>query len=167
MEKQFAGSEFSIGRRVEVYAHSLMATRIEHSRLIGTGTVIGWGTESRLVTDEDLGHSQDLVGQDTVMFVELDDGRVWHACPANVRFLQPQHRLERRVMVSRPGRFRSGEAIFRGFGNDFEESEGGVGNYSTAIVEWPDGSLDNVPVERARFLDTQTPDHVAATETGA
>jgi hypothetical protein len=48
-----------------------------------------------------------------------------------------------------------GEADFHQFGCDFEEFEGGPGNYTTAIVEWPDGSMANVPVGFIRFLDHQ------------
>jgi hypothetical protein len=46
-----------------------------------------------------------------------------------------------------------GEALFHAFGVDFEELENGIGSYSTAIIEWPDGSLGNVPVEHIRFLE--------------
>lgn len=35
----------------------------------------------------------------------------------------------------------------------FNDGHNGPGNYSTAIVEWPDGSVENVPVERIRFID--------------
>ena len=45
-----------------------------------------------------------------------------------------------------------GEALFHQFGVGYEEFEAGTGNYSTAIVEWPDGKVDNVPVEHIRFL---------------
>ncbi len=44
-----------------------------------------------------------------------------------------------------------GQAIFHQFGIDFEECETGVGNYSTAIVELPDGSVKNIPVENVAF----------------
>ena len=49
--------------------------------------------------------------------------------------------------------FDIGEAVFHGFGCDFEEFESGPGNFSTAIVEWPDGRLENVPVHRVRFVN--------------
>lgn len=35
---------------------------------------------------------------------------------------------------------------------------GGPGNFSTAIVEWPDGKVENVPVENVRFLDAHVLD---------
>jgi hypothetical protein len=46
-----------------------------------------------------------------------------------------------------------GNGIFHGFGVDFEEFEAGPGNYSTAIVELPDGSIKNVHVEMIVFND--------------
>lgn len=46
-----------------------------------------------------------------------------------------------------------GEAIFHQFGVDFEEFESGAGNYSTAIVEWPDGNVENIRVDSIRFLN--------------
>lgn len=46
-----------------------------------------------------------------------------------------------------------GEAVFHQFGCNYEELENGPGNYTTAIVEWPDGTIGNVPVEHVRFLD--------------
>jgi len=46
-----------------------------------------------------------------------------------------------------------GEAVFHQFGCNFEEFESGAGNFSTAIVEWPDGRVENVPAQNIRFLD--------------
>ena len=46
-----------------------------------------------------------------------------------------------------------GEAIFHVFGTNYEQFENGAGIFSTAIVEWPDGTMSNVPVEHVRFLD--------------
>ncbi|MDO8463754.1 MAG: hypothetical protein Q7S46_00660 [Gallionella sp.] len=45
-----------------------------------------------------------------------------------------------------------GEAIFHSFGVDYEEFETGAGNYSAAIVEWPDGRVDMVRADRIKFL---------------
>ena len=45
-----------------------------------------------------------------------------------------------------------GVAVFHQFGVGFGEFETGVGNYTTAIVEWPDGTIESVPVEYVRFL---------------
>jgi len=44
-----------------------------------------------------------------------------------------------------------GNGLFLQFGVDYEEFESGAGNYSTAIVEMPDGSIKNVPVENIIF----------------
>ena len=44
-----------------------------------------------------------------------------------------------------------GHGIFQQWGVDYEEFEEGPGNYSTAIVEMPDGSVKNVPVEMIVF----------------
>lgn len=44
-----------------------------------------------------------------------------------------------------------GSAVFHQFGVDYEEFETGPGNYSTAIIELPDGSVKNVPVEHIAF----------------
>jgi hypothetical protein len=46
----------------------------------------------------------------------------------------------------------AGEALFHQFGVSYEEFESGPGNYSTAIVEWPDGKLENVPVDHVQFV---------------
>lgn len=44
-----------------------------------------------------------------------------------------------------------GTGIFHEFGVDYEEFENGPGSYSTAIIETPDGSIRNVPVEMVVF----------------
>lgn len=73
----------------------------------------------------------------------------------------------RRVMVSEyrkqapPHSWRmeeKGVAIFHTFGNGYAEFETGAGNFSTAIIEWPDGTVDNVPVQHVRFLDGLAPE---------
>lgn len=46
-----------------------------------------------------------------------------------------------------------GDAIFHQFGSDYEEFESGAGNFSTAIIELPDGSVKNIPVEHIKFKD--------------
>lgn len=45
-----------------------------------------------------------------------------------------------------------GEAVFHQFGADYEEFDGGPGNFTTAVIEWPDGTIGNVPVALVRFL---------------
>lgn len=45
-----------------------------------------------------------------------------------------------------------GEALFHQFGVDHAEYESGPGNFSTALVEYSDGTVGNVPVEMIRFI---------------
>ena len=46
----------------------------------------------------------------------------------------------------------TGEAVFHQFGVGYEEFESGPGNFTTAIVEWPDGRVESVPLEHVRFV---------------
>lgn len=46
-----------------------------------------------------------------------------------------------------------GEALFHGFGTDYEESDAGFGNFSIAIVEWPTGQVEMVRADKIRFLN--------------
>lgn len=46
-----------------------------------------------------------------------------------------------------------GEAVFHQFGMNYEEFDSGPGNYSVAIIEWPDGVVEDIPVRHVRFLD--------------
>ena len=48
-----------------------------------------------------------------------------------------------------------GPAQFHQWGVDYEEFEGGPGNYSTAIIEWADGTVDNVRADMIRFTDKE------------
>ena len=50
-----------------------------------------------------------------------------------------------------------GEALFHGLGVGYEEGETGIGNYSTAIVEWPDGRVESVVADRIRFVTPHRP----------
>jgi hypothetical protein len=45
-----------------------------------------------------------------------------------------------------------GEGIFVGYGCDCMEGENGFGNFSTAIVEMPDGTVENVPLHLILFI---------------
>jgi len=45
------------------------------------------------------------------------------------------------------------EADFHGWGNDYEELESGTGNYTVAVVEFDDGTIEMVRADRVRFLD--------------
>ena len=49
-----------------------------------------------------------------------------------------------------------GEATFHQFGVGYEEFEAGPGNFTTAVVEWPDGRVESVPVEHVRFVTSNT-----------
>ena len=51
-----------------------------------------------------------------------------------------------------------GRGVFHRFGVDFEEFELGAGTYSTAIVEMPDGSVQNVPVDMIKFTSPMEPE---------
>lgn len=44
-------------------------------------------------------------------------------------------------------------AEFHGFGMDYIEYASGPANYSTAIVELPDGRIETVPAKMVRFMD--------------
>ena len=46
-----------------------------------------------------------------------------------------------------------GWAWFHGFGIDFEELNGGVANYTTAVVEFPDGTIESIPLPLAKFQE--------------
>ena len=45
-----------------------------------------------------------------------------------------------------------GEAVFHQFGVGCEETDQGFVNYSTAIIEKPDGTIENIYVEMIRFI---------------
>ena len=47
----------------------------------------------------------------------------------------------------------AGCGTFHAWGVAYEEFESGPGNYSTAIVEMPDGTVRNWPAEMVRFVD--------------
>lgn len=46
-----------------------------------------------------------------------------------------------------------GFAVFHAWGVDYKEVDGSAGNYSTAIVERDDGSVQNIPVKYIKFVD--------------
>ena len=46
-----------------------------------------------------------------------------------------------------------GIGIFIQYGTNCEEFETGSSNYTTAIIEMPDGTVKNIPVENIQFLD--------------
>jgi len=46
-----------------------------------------------------------------------------------------------------------GTGIFCQYGIDYEEFEDGPGNFTSAIVEMPDGSVKNISVDLINFID--------------
>ena len=47
-----------------------------------------------------------------------------------------------------------GSAAFHQFGSELFEQEGESVSYTIAVIEWPDGKVDKVPVEWCKFTDT-------------
>jgi len=45
-----------------------------------------------------------------------------------------------------------GTAKFHEWGVDFKNFSGGVGHFSTAIIERDDGSIENVPADCIKFI---------------
>lgn len=57
-----------------------------------------------------------------------------------------------------------GHGLFHGFGVDYEDTDAGPGNFSTAIIERPDGTIINVPVHLIRFEDEGVREYRRLTE---
>lgn len=51
----------------------------------------------------------------------------------------------------------AGEGRFHGWGVEYEEFETGPGNYSVAIIEMPDGTMQTLAPWLIRFLDIDAP----------
>lgn len=51
------------------------------------------------------------------------------------------------------GKTEVGEAKFHQWGMDYEEFETGPGNFSVAIIEFQDGSVQTVSPELIKFID--------------
>lgn len=45
------------------------------------------------------------------------------------------------------------KAVLIEFGVDYDEVEGGAGTFSTAIIELPDGTVKNLPVQNITFTN--------------
>ena len=67
----------------------------------------------------------------------------------------------RKVMVSKRAYSREktdwileqrGEALFHQFGIDFAHAADGICSFTSAIIEWGDGSVENVPVNLIKFI---------------
>lgn len=57
-----------------------------------------------------------------------------------------------------PGKFHyqrvpAGEGVFHQWGVDYEEFDQGPGNFSTAIVEMPDGTIETPPATMIEFIE--------------
>jgi hypothetical protein len=49
--------------------------------------------------------------------------------------------------------YESCNAVFHGFSTDYEEFDNGIGNYSVAIIEWPDGKVETVQADLIQFVN--------------
>jgi len=58
-----------------------------------------------------------------------------------------------------------GTALFHTFGCDYEEFDNGLGNYSVAIVEWPDGKLQSFPIHCIQFVNPHVSSQAPAPDT--
>lgn len=69
----------------------------------------------------------------------------------------------RPVMITKPlyeGRTRKGtedvaQGVFLAWGNEYVEFESGPGNYTVALVEMPDGTVQTPVPTSIRFLDSE------------
>lgn len=50
-----------------------------------------------------------------------------------------------------------GVALFHAIGTEYEELDRGIGLYPCAVVEWPDGTIESVPLKLIRFIDPEVP----------
>ena len=66
------------------------------------------------------------------------------------REIPPQTRPGERIV---PKLVERGWAWFHDFGIDFEELNGGVANYTTAVVEFPDGTIENISLPLVKFQE--------------
>lgn len=60
--------------------------------------------------------------------------------------------MRRNAETKRYEKVEAGKAKFHQFGVGYEEFESGPGNFSTAIIEKEDGSIENIFVEMVRFV---------------
>ena len=88
-----------------------------------------------------------VIYSEYVSKVEYKDGAIENA-PKNDLASLNQSGINRRFSELEE----KGEALFHGWGCDYEEFELGAGNFSTAIIELADGSVKNVPVEHIKFI---------------
>lgn len=62
-------------------------------------------------------------------------------------------KYERREGQAFYDKVENGVAKFHQFGVDYQELHDGAGNYSTAIIERADGSVESVPADMIQFVD--------------
>ena len=53
----------------------------------------------------------------------------------------------------------AGIGSFLGLGVGYRESYGGIIQFTTAVVEMPDGFIQNIKVENVRFVDSEEEDN--------
>ena len=49
--------------------------------------------------------------------------------------------------------YESCSAVFHGFSTNYEEFDNGIGNYTVAIIEWPDGKVETVQADLIQFVN--------------
>ena len=66
-------------------------------------------------------------------------------------------RAQKKVQGANPSWFMEeiGEAVFHQFGTEYEELLNGVGQFTSGIVEWPDGRIEAFPLWCLRFIITK------------
>ena len=65
-------------------------------------------------------------------------------------------RIKTWIPTPKPGRWSDDfnrKGLFHKWGHAYEEFESGPGNYTVAIVEFPDGHVEEIPVPRIIFVD--------------
>ncbi len=65
--------------------------------------------------------------------------------------------MERRSPEDKTGtiwrKIEDGEGLFLGLGTGYEEFEAGPGNFTTAIIERPDGTIETPEVSMIQFIE--------------
>ena len=88
-----------------------------------------------------------IIYSEYVAKVEYNDGSIEDA-PRNYVAAPNKGGFKRRFLDPEE----QGEALFHGWGVNYEEFESGAGNFSTAIIELEDGTVKNIPAEQVRFI---------------
>lgn len=95
--------------------------------------------------------SQDLVKQDGIL-----------SCMEHIFMVCEKNNISKRQIAvyetkwegttNKRSRVVKGIAIFHCWGNEYEELQDGIGNYTVGIVEWPDGTITYHKPTDIRFL---------------